>query len=153
MYVPLLDDSIRIDEVAAEVRRLKSHTAAGIDGIPPGALKLLSTEWLTIICGLFNFVFSEGYPMQWSVAKLFTIFKKGNKRDANNYRGISIQVALAKLYEAVLNRRFCLWFKPELEQAGGQEGRGCPEQLLTLRLLIDYARKTKKVCTLCMLII
>ena len=33
MYVPLLDDSIRIDEVAAEVRRLKSHKAAGIDGM------------------------------------------------------------------------------------------------------------------------
>ena len=51
---------------------------------------------------------------------------------------------MAKLYEAVLNRRFCLWFKPDLEQTGGRKGRGCPEQLLTLRLLIDYARKSKQ---------
>ena len=51
---------------------------------------------------------------------------------------------MAKLYEAILNKRFCTWFKPDLEQAGGQEGRGCPEQLLTIRLLVDYARKTKQ---------
>ena len=105
---------------------------------------MLSVEWPTIICILFNGVFSVRYPVQWSTAKLLTIFKKGDKLDTSNYRGISIQVALATLYEAVLNRRFCLWFKPDLEQAGGQEGRGCPEQLITLRLLIDYARKTKE---------
>ena len=144
MYVPVLDDPITMNEVVAEVKRLKSCKAAGTDGVPPGALKLLPSEWLGVICALFNVVFSHGYPAQWSRAKMFTIFKKGNKYDANNYRGISIQVALAKLYEAVLNRRFCLWFKPDLEQAGGQEGRGCPEQLLTLRLLIDYARKAKQ---------
>ena len=145
MYVPVLDDPITVQEIAAEVKRQKRNKAAGTDGIPPGALKLLSDEWLTIICILFNGVFSVGYPAQWSIAKMFTIFKKGDKLDTGNYRGISIQVALAKLYEAVLNRRFCLWFKPDLEQAGGQEGRGCPEQLVTLRLLIDYARKSKEM--------
>ncbi len=57
---------------------------------------------------------------------------------------MSILVALAKVYDAIIKRRFVLWYQPDQEQAGGQVGRGCAEQLLTLRLLIDIARKTKQ---------
>ena len=62
-----------------------------------------------------------------------------------NYRGISILVALAKLYDMVglLSDRFQLGYKPKFEQAGAQRGRGCEEQILTTRLLIDIARKRK----------
>ena len=74
MYVPVLDDPITVHEVVTEVQYLKSNKAAGTDGVPPGALKLLSVDWLSIICSLFNMVFSVGYPVQWSFAKLFTIF-------------------------------------------------------------------------------
>ena len=48
-----------------------------------------------------------------------------------NYRGISILVALAKLYDMVLSYRFQLWYKPKFEQAGAQRGRECEEQILT----------------------
>ena len=37
-----------------------------------------------------------------------------------------------------------MWFTPDIEQAGAQHGRGCIEQILTLRLLIDSARASKK---------
>ena len=36
-----------------------------------------------------------------------------------------------------------MWFKPKFEQAGAQTGRGCEEQILTVRLLMDIARKCK----------
>ncbi len=39
-----------------------------------------------------------------------------------------------------------MWYVPKYEQAGAQKGRGCEEQILTIRLLIDIARKSK--CTL-----
>ncbi len=117
--------------------------AAGTDRVPPGVLKMLSDDWIILLTHLFNLVFLYNYPLQWALAKMFTIYKKGPILDTGNYRGISILVALAKLYDAILNVRFTLWFKPDLEQAGGQEGRSCAEQLLTLRLLIDVARKRK----------
>ena len=53
-------------------------------------------------------------------------------------------VALSKVYDNILNKRLALWFKPDLEQAGALEGRSCAEQLLTLRLLINTARKLKQ---------
>ncbi len=82
--------------------------------------------------------------MQWSFSKVFNIYKKGDRLDTGNYRGLSILVALAKLCDLVLSRRFNLWYVPKCEQTGAQKGRGCEEQILTIRLLIDIARKSKR---------
>ena len=144
MYVPILDDPITTREIRDVITRLRRDKAAGIDGIPPGILKLLDGEWLNVLASLFNMIFDGEYPEQWSIAKVFTVFKKGRVDDTNNYRGISIQGALAKVYDGVLRNRFELWFQPDEEQAGGVAGRGCAEQLFTLRLLIDFAQKTRK---------
>ena len=144
MYIPILDDPISEEEVRDVIKRLRRDKAAGTDGVPPGALKLIEGEWLNIITFLFNMIFEGTYPEQWSLAKVFTIFKKGSQDDPNNYRGISIQSALAKVYDGILNSRFVHWFQPDDEQAGGREGRGCTEQLFILGLLIDYAQKTKQ---------
>ena len=135
-YMPILDDPITVLEVRNVIAKLRQGRAAGIDGIPPGILKLLNGEWLYVLTYLFNMVFDGEYPKQWAISKLFTIFKKGSTADTNNYRGISIQGALAKDYDGVLRNRFELWFQPDEEQAGGIAGRGCAEQLFTLRLLI-----------------
>ena len=52
----------------------------------------------------------------------------------------------AKLYDSILCKRLEQWFSPDREQAGAQKGRGCTEHLVTLRLLISYARH--KMCKL-----
>ena len=109
----------------------------------PGISKWLTDEWILLLTYLFNQVFQGQYPQEWSVAKLFTIYKKGYNLDPSNYRGISILAALAKIYDSILNSRFTKWFTPDEEQAGGQAGRGCAEHLLTVRLFI-IARKTKQ---------
>jgi len=44
----------------------------------------------------------------------------------------------------ILSARFNLWYHPTPEQAGAQKNRGCEEQILTIRLLIDIARKNKQ---------
>ena len=143
-YIPVLDDDISPLEVDNAIKLLKANKAAGIDEVPPGILKLVTDEWILLITFIFNEIFSGHYPPQWAIAKVFTIFKKGDKLNPENYRGISIIVALAKLYDSVLAARLNLWYKPKKEQAGSQKGRGCEEQILTVRLLIDIARKTKQ---------
>ena len=37
-----------------------------------------------------------------------------------------------------------LWYTPEGEQAGAQKDRDCLEHMLTIRLLSDYAKKSKQ---------
>ncbi len=104
--------------------------------------KLLPVAWIWIITLLLSLVFRGTYPGAWCLAKVFTIFEKGVCSLSSNYRGISILSALCKLYDGVLKRHFTLWYRPDTEQAGAQEGNGCPEQLLLLHLTTDIARKT-----------
>ena len=144
-YIPVLDDEISAMEVKREIDKLKAGKAPGLDGVPPGVLKLLSPAWICTLTVLFNSVFISGsYPEEWAKAKLFTIYKKGPKLNPRNYRGISIISFMAKLYDSILNARLCQWFKPDVEQAGAQKERGCCEQILVLRLLIDFARHSKQ---------
>lgn len=93
---------------------------------------------------MFNTIFMSGsYPYAWAIAKLITIFKKGDRSDVRNYRGISIMNSIAKLYDMVLCSRLKQWFRPYREQAGAQEKRGCLEHIVTLRLLCDMAKRKK----------
>ena len=131
-------------EVNEQLKDLKSEKAAGTDGVPPGVLKLLPATWVVCITFLMNSLFSNSmYPQSWAIAKLFTIFKKGDKRLPANYRGITIINCLAKLYDMVLCKRLQLWFSPFREQAGSQRGRGCLEHITTLRLITELAAKKK----------
>ena len=124
---------------------MKANKSCGPDGIPPGVYKLLSPSWIILITSLFNIIFtSASYPVSWTRAKLFMLFKRGNRKDPNNYRGISVISSIAKLYDMVLCNRLELWFKPYREQAGAQKGRGCLEHIVSLRLLTDYSRRKKK---------
>lgn len=142
--IPLLDDPITPQELEKQVTHLKPDKACGPDGIPPGVFKILPPIWLICITTLFNCIFSTGsYPDSWTKAKFFTIFKRGDRKDPGNYRGINVLNSIAKLYDMVLCCRLEQWFKPYREQAGAQKGRGCIEHILTLRLLTDYARKKK----------
>ena len=144
-YVPLLDDPIAPREVDDCLRQLKANKAAGIDGTAPGLLKLLPDSWILILTYLFNCVFFGDYPSSWTITKVFNIYKKRVRLDPSNYRGISILASLAKLYDMILGQRFKVWHRPCYEQAGAQRNRGCTEQIMTLRLLIDIARKKKRV--------
>ena len=56
-------------------------------------------------------------------------------------RQLQRHIANGLPYDIVLNRRLSMWFSPDREQAGCQKKRGCLEHLLTLRLLIDYAKE------------
>ena len=145
VYIPVLDDPISPSEVIEQIERLKPNKACGIDGIPPGILKLLNDEWILLITYLYNLVFEGNYPDVWDISRMFLAYKKGLIEDPSNYRGISVMIALCKVYDGILNQRFNKWYIPEYEQAGGQTGRGCTEQILTLRLLMDSAKKRGRV--------
>ena len=102
------------------------------------------TLWIVILTSLFNVIFlTARYPSPWQLARLVTIFKRGDRMLPVNYRGINIINVIAKLYDMVLCSRIMQWFSPYREQAGGQPKRGCIEHIVTLRLLIDLAKKKK----------
>lgn len=142
--MPVLDGEISLAEVESQIRKLKNDKAGGPDGICPGVFKLLPVQWITTIVTLFNMIFLTGsYPYSWRLARLVTIFKRGDRLLPANYRGINIISVLAKLYDMVLCNRLTQWFAPYREQAGSQQKRGCIEHIVTLRLLMDMARRKR----------
>jgi hypothetical protein len=61
---------------------------------------------------LFNGILTSGiFSNSWSTAVLIPVFKKGNQRDPNNYRGISLVSCLAKLLTNIINNRLIEWSK------------------------------------------
>ena len=114
--------------------------------MPPGLFKVMPASWVVLITSLFNSIFMAGsYPSGWITAKLFTIYKRGCKAVPSNYRAINVINTIAKLYNTVLAARLKQWFVPFREQAGSQAGIGCVEHLVTLRLLMDVARRKIKL--------
>ena len=145
--IPVLDKIIEEKEVNEVIeRQVKPDRGCGPDGNSPGVFKILPGQWLTFLCYLFNIVFVAGYPLVWTCAKLIMLFKKGLRSDCDNYRGISVINAIAKIYDYVLNNRLMTWYKPCREQAGAQHKRGCIELIVTLRLLFSiFLRKKVKL--------
>ena len=140
-YIPMLDDPITPIEVEDAIQRSK---AKGYLGTCPALLKWIPAILIVYIANIFNIIFYVGsYPSHWCYSKLITIFKGGNKLLCGNYRGISIMDTFAKLYDSVLNARLENWLSIDKFQAGAQKGRGCIEQILSLRLLIDYCMYKK----------
>ena len=87
---------------------------------------MCSGKFIDIYFSLKITFLSSLYPVSWIAAKMHTIFKRGNRPSP-------------EIYDMVLSARLGQWFKPYREQ----EGRGCVEHIVTLRLLMDVASRKK----------
>ena len=74
---------------------------------------------------LFQFIFGNLYPLQWSNQLLSLIEKKGHRSSDPKLRGIAVGSLLSRLYDIILNNRFCSWYVPNPQQAGFRENQGC----------------------------
>lgn len=145
VYIPILDNNITMEEVNKVIQtQLKSNKASGPDNVTPALLQMLPVSWLIFLTHIFNVVFQTEYPESWRTSRLTTIFKKGDRLNCDNYRGISVMGTLAKTYDYILHNRLSTWFQPQKEQAGAQPHRSCTDHLLTLRLFINYAVEKKQ---------
>ena len=69
-------------------------------------IKYSSVATCKSIVKLFNLILDSGkYPSVWRKSFIIRIHKSGDKSDLNNYRGISLQNCIAKLFSSALNRR------------------------------------------------
>lgn len=139
---PLLETDISLEELQFQIQRSKNKKSPGFDQITYEVFKNITPEWEHYLLNLFNCIMhSEKVPKLWSKSKLHLLYKKGDKKDPDNYRGISLLNTMAKLFTGILASRLMLWAESENlipeEQAGFREGRGCVDQIFTLAALIN----------------
>ena len=78
-------------EVELAFEKLKHHKSTGIDQI---TTELIKAGDSTIRCEIHKLIISiwntEELPDEWKESLIVPIYKKGDKTDCNNYRGISL---------------------------------------------------------------
>ena len=138
-----LDFRISEKEISEAIDKLKKNKAAGLDGIPNEIFKGGKTKFLPILHKLFNLVFSTGmYPKQWSTSYITPLFKSGDPKLPENYRGIAINNSLGKLFNLVLNNRLDRYLESNSIinpcQIGFSKNKKNPElQIICLFLRLD----------------
>lgn len=115
----------------------KNNKAPGPDQVPNEFFKALPTNWCNYLLALFNRVFEqEKVPREWAKAEMVTIYKKGDKADPSNYRGIALVNNITKIFPQTLKVRLERYLEksgilPE-SQMGFRKGRGCNECIFAL---------------------
>ena len=97
--LPLLTRSFLINEVISAIKKLKTGKSYGADNI----LNEYLIETVDILgshlCDLFNSILESGvFPESWTEGIVIPIFKKGDKMDCGNYRGITLLSCFSKLF-------------------------------------------------------
>ena len=81
------------------IEKLKGRKSAGIDQIPSEFIKAGGS---TIRCEIHKLIISiwnkEKFPEEWKELIIVPIYKKGNKTDCSNYRGITLLPKRTKFY-------------------------------------------------------
>ncbi|XP_055604071.1 uncharacterized protein LOC129752308 [Uranotaenia lowii] len=126
----VVDDDIILKATA----KLKHSLSAGPDGIPATFLKRYISHMLIPLKIIFQVSLDQStFPSLWKEAYMFPVHKKGDRRNVNNYRGISALCAIAKLFELVVLEPIFSYCKPYFsnEQHGFMPKRSTTTNLLT----------------------
>ncbi|XP_043480334.1 uncharacterized protein LOC122510015 [Leptopilina heterotoma] len=146
---PLLDDPITENELINCLTKCKNGKAPGIDGINYDFFKNLPQNWILYLVQFFNKILNtEVVPKEWGRLSTIMFFKKGDPKDPDNYRPITLINCLAKIFTQILGNRLRDWsvehdLIPE-SQAGFREGRGCIDNIFSLYAIIRIHLNTPK---------
>ena len=144
-FVPKLDYPITEHEVRQAIKNLKTGKACGLDDICGEFLKHADNLVVPFLTNLFNRLFDAShFPLDWCKSVIIPLLKKGDDKNPDNYRGISLLSVVSKVFTAILNKRLHTWAEHEQkiskEQAGFRKGYSTVDHIFTLTSVI-----TKKV--------
>lgn len=132
--------TIEIAEVKKALSTMKNGRSPGPGNIARELLKYGGNHLLERITNLMNMVcYQIKIPTEWKVSHIVSIFKKGNRKDPNCYRGISINSSLSRLYGKIIQNklRANVGHKIGEDQSGFRPGRSCVDNLFTLQQLLE----------------
>jgi hypothetical protein len=103
--LPVSEPSVPDIELAIE--KLKSHKSPGIDQIPAELIKAgvekIAARFINLLFfGVRRDCLREREREEWKKSIIVPIYKKGDKTDCNNYRGISLLPPTYKILSNIL---------------------------------------------------
>ena len=95
-----------MQEVTACLKKMRNGKSAGHDDVLPEFLKYAHEKVITLLTRFFNKILESGVvPDDWGLSIYRPLYKKGNKKDPNNYRGNSLASCLCKLFTSLITER------------------------------------------------
>ena len=142
----VLQSPVTPQEVVTQFRRTK-RTSPGSDGITYASWRWVDPKGL-ILATIFNICrINSRVPRPWKHSTVTLIHKGGDTANIRNWRPISLQLTVYKLYSAIIARRIASWaigcsaFSPA--QKGFLAFDGCAEHNFLLRSILTDSRRSK----------
>lgn len=102
---------------------------------------------------MFNRILNSGhFPDDWSKAVIIPVFKKGDRSNPSDYRGISLISCLCKLFTSILNTRLLKWIDDNDiltdAQFGFRHGMSTVDAIFSLYSIIQktFLKKKRLYC-------
>lgn len=133
-------EQITEEEVRIAIQQLKNGKATGTDNLPGELLKIgIETNVKILHCLLNKIWLEERLPKQWLEGRIITLPKKGDKTNCDNWRAITLLNHASKTLSIVILNRIKKAVDEAIRenQAGFRTGRGCIDQIITLRIITE----------------
>jgi len=140
---PLVPDP-SASEVQLSIDKLKSHKTPGIDQIPAELIKVGGRTMCLEIHKLITSIWKkEKLPEDWKEPIIVPIYKKGDKTDYNNYRGISLLPSTYKILSNILLSRLIPYVKEIFGdyQCGFRRNRSTIDQIFCIHKIFEKKRE------------
>ena len=113
----ITDKPFTVKEIKSCVNKMKLGKSPGPHLILNEIIKYSSAVTCKSIAKLFNLILETGkYPELWRKSFTILIFKSRERSDLNNYRGISLQNNMAKLFSSLLNTRLNFFYENKFDK-------------------------------------
>jgi hypothetical protein len=135
------DRTFTMDEFKEALLKMKTGKSPGVDGIGIELIKEAGVETMSCLLKIINNCWVTGsIPNEWGKTIIVPFFKgKGDPFLCSNYRGISLNLHVVKLYERMLEKRIRDKIEVYLseEQHGYRKNRGTTDLIFSLRQVYE----------------
>ncbi|KAJ4452301.1 hypothetical protein ANN_03821 [Periplaneta americana] len=129
-----------LSEVEIAIENLKKYKSLGIDQIPAELIQeggsALYSEIYKLVLAIWE---EEIVPEQWKESIIVPIFKKGDKTNCGNFRGISLLLTSYKILSNILLRRLTPYVDEIIghHQCGFRRNRSTIDQIFCIRQIME----------------
>uniref|UniRef100_A0A8D8LL21 Craniofacial development protein 2 n=3 Tax=Cacopsylla melanoneura TaxID=428564 RepID=A0A8D8LL21_9HEMI len=127
-------------DVRAAIARLKNHKAPGEDTIVAELLKWGGEDLNAAIHDIVTAIWTqEKMPEKWHTGIICPVFKKGDKMECINYRGITLLSTAYKVLSSIINDKLKEITETKIGeyQGGFRPNRGTTDQLFVMRQIME----------------
>ena len=127
-------------EIEIAIEKLIRHKSRGINQIPAKLIKAVDKTTFSDIHKHINSIWNkEEFPEEWKESITVPIYKKGDKTDCNNYRGITLLSNTYKILTNILLSRLTPQAKEivSYHQGGFRRKRSTTEQISCIRKVLE----------------